>query len=188
VKVLVEGRLVRNGAEIVDASSTVTLICSSGRSVIADTGSPEDIAQLLEALHNEDLRPTDIDFVVNTHLHLDHVGGNGLFTNSKFYAHTLELPPIGVLKVSSETEILPGVVLLPTPGHTAGSISVLVRADRRYAICGDAIPTRANFEGHVPPLININPALAQKSMDAIGASADVIIPGHEAPFDVGRKR
>lgn len=188
VKVLVEGRIVRNGAVVLDASSTVTLVQSGQMRMIVDTGAPSDIPFLMEALNAERISPAEVDFVVNTHLHLDHVGGNGLFTNARFYAHMLEMPPIGVFKVSEEIEVLPGVRLLPTPGHTAGCISVLVRADKRYAICGDAIPTKANYENHVPPLININPWLALKSLDALVASAEIIIPGHEAPFQVTGKK
>ncbi len=188
VQVLVEGHLVRNGAVILEASSTITLVKSGGMKVIVDTGSPSEIPVLLSALEGAGIRPSEIDYVVNTHLHLDHVGGNGLFTNARFYAHQLEFPPIGVFRVSDELTVLPGVELLPTPGHTAGSMSVLARADRRYAICGDAVPTRANYESHVPPMININPLLALKSMEVLGSAADVIVPGHEGPFPVSRKR
>ena len=188
VRSILDGRLIRSGSSILEASSTVSLVVSADKKMIVDTGAPTDLDMLQEALRSASVRPDDVAIVVNTHLHLDHIGGNDLFPNARFYAHALESPPLGTIRVTSEFEILPGVDVVLTPGHTAGSISILVRADRRYAICGDAIPTKANVEDHVPPSININRLLALKSMDYLQASADVIIPGHEAPFTVEGKK
>jgi len=186
VRSVLDGRLVRSGNTILEASSTVSLVVSAEKKVIVDTGSPTDMKLLQKALRAASVRPSEVDMVINTHLHLDHIGGNSLFTNARFYAHRLESPPLGTVRVSEGFELLPGVEVVLTPGHTAGSISVLVHADRRYVVCGDAIPTKANVENHVPPSININPRLALKSLDSLVASADVIVPGHEAPFDVAR--
>lgn len=185
---VMEGRLVRDGARIVEASSSVSMVESGGRVVVVDTGSLADANRLREAFRGASIEPDQVDIVINTHLHLDHIGGNALFRNARFYAHRLESPPLGTARISEGFEIIPGVEVVTTPGHTAGSISVIVRAERRYAICGDAIPTKANLDGHVPPAINIDPRLALKSMDLLEASADVIVPGHGAPFDVERKR
>jgi glyoxylase-like metal-dependent hydrolase (beta-lactamase superfamily II) len=63
-----------------------------------------------------------------------------------------------------------------------------VKAEKRYGICGDAIPTKANYDSHVPPFIAIDKRLALKSMDAIIGSVDLIIPGHDAPFEVLGKK
>jgi len=186
VRSILDGRLVRSGNAILEASSTVSLVVSAEKRMIVDTGSPTDLKLLREALRTASVRPDDVDVVVNTHLHMDHIGGNSLFPNARFYAHRLENPPLGTIRVSEGFELLPGVELVLTPGHTAGSISVLVHADRRYAICGDAIPTKANVDNHVPPSINIDPRLALRSLDFLEASADVIVPGHEAPFEVAR--
>ncbi len=188
VRVIMDGRLKRSGIAILEASSTVVLVASSGKKVIVDTGSPLDLDSLRGALRSISLDPDDVDIVVNTHLHLDHIGGNELFRRTKFYAHALEFPPLGTTRVADELVLLPGVLLLPTPGHTAGSISVLVNADRRYAICGDAIPTKANLDSMVPPKMNINPKLALRSMEVLRSSADVIIPGHGPQFEVEGRR
>jgi glyoxylase-like metal-dependent hydrolase (beta-lactamase superfamily II) len=188
VRPILDGRLVRSGDEVLDASSTISLVVSADKKVIVDTGSSADTKLLREALRAASVRPDEVDMVVNTHLHMDHIGGNSLFQNARFYAHRLESPPLGTIRISDELELLPGVELVLTPGHTAGSISVLVHAERRYAICGDAIPTRANIENHVPPSININPRLALNSMDFLEASADVIVPGHEGQFEVVRRK
>lgn len=188
VRLVRSGFLKRDGEVVVDASSTITLVEVSGKRIIVDTGAPSDSDKLLFDLKAMDVKPKDVDLIVNTHLHIDHCGCNDLFENALVYAHELESPPIGNARISGSMTLVPGVELVHTPGHTAGSITAFVSAEKKYAICGDAIPTKANYDSHVPPSIAYDKKLALKSMDAIIGWADVIIPGHEAPFDVMRKK
>jgi glyoxylase-like metal-dependent hydrolase (beta-lactamase superfamily II) len=74
-----------------------------------------------------------------------------------------------------------------TPGHTSGSISVFVEGDRRYVMCGDAIPTRANYESMLPPAVHMDRKLALMSMDRILSWAEIVVPGHDPPFEVSEK-
>ena len=188
VRVVHEGFVVRKNGEIVDASSTVAVIDSGDIRIVVDTGSPMDIYVLQSELQRAKIELESVNYVVNTHMHLDHSGCNDLFCNATICAHALERPPIGSLKVTGDVVLAPGVTLVLTPGHTAGSISVFVESARRYAICGDAIPTKANYTSHIPPAINLNRKLAVMSMDRILSWADVVIPGHGAPFDVARNK
>jgi glyoxylase-like metal-dependent hydrolase (beta-lactamase superfamily II) len=178
---------VREGDVVIDASSTATLVESEGKLMIVDTGSAEDSDEIDAALKDHGVACSDIDFVVNTHLHRDHSGCNELFVNARVCAHELEAPPLGSLSFSGEMTLLRGVEVVPTPGHTMGSISVFVHSDRRYAICGDAIPTRANYDQMSPPFIACDKRLAMKSLEMIVSWADVIIPGHDGPIDNRRK-
>ena len=66
-------------------------------------------------------------------------------------------------------------------------MSVFVKADRRYAIVGDAIPTFENVRRWVPPGIVSDGDAALRSMSKIVAFADVIIPGHDSPVEVDRR-
>lgn len=182
-----EGYLVRDGLLIKDASSSVTLVESSGELMLVDTGSPKECRALTLVIKAYGVSADSIRHLVNTHLHLDHVGCNHLFRNARMYAHALELPPLGTTRIIDSLTILPDVEVISTPGHTYGCVTVLVNGDERYALCGDAIPTEENYLKHVPPLINVNPVLALMSMDAIARSADVIVPGHGAPFHVRKK-
>lgn len=187
VKVIRTGFIVRQGDRIMDASSSVALVESEGVRIVVDTGSPRDIDALPSLFENAGAPPGSVDYVVNTHLHVDHIGCNDLFENARFVAHEMEDPPVGTIKLKKGMDLARGVRLVPTPGHTRGSISVLVAGARKWALAGDAIPTRDNYEKHVPPFINIDPRLAIESMDAILDWAEMVVPGHDSPFEVVRK-
>lgn len=187
VRVLCEGWLVRDGGAVVDASSTVTLLDSEIGKILVDTGSPSSSEALLSALSADGTGPEDIAHVVNTHLHTDHCGANDLFPRAVFHAHELEDPPLGTRRVAGDKALASGIRLVHTPGHTRGSMTVFVEAGRRYALCGDAIPTAANFESRTPPAIHFDRSIAVKSMGLILRWAQTVIPGHGAPFPVVAK-
>src|SRR5512137_2408613 len=165
VRLVRKGFLIREGEVVVDSSSSIALIEASGKRIIVDTGSSTECDKLLFDLKSMMLQPKDVDIVVNTHLHSDHCGCNDLFENARIYAHELEEPPLGNVWLSGAVTLFQGVEIVPTPGHTRGSVSVLVSSDKKYAICGDAIPTEANFETHVPPFVAFDKSLALKSME-----------------------
>ncbi|UCE45612.1 MAG: MBL fold metallo-hydrolase [Methanobacteriota archaeon] len=183
-----EGFVVREGIRVIDASSTVVYIRTSHGPIIVDTGSTSRIGMLRENLALCSLAPEAVKMVVNTHLHNDHIGGNSLFSGAVAMAHKLENPPFDTVRVADDHCISDGVTVLETPGHTLGSITVLVKGDRRYAVCGDAIPTKANYETSTPPAIHVNRRLAVESMNRILSWAEVVIPGHDAPFELSGKK
>ena len=54
------------------------LMIENGRAAFIDTGTNHSVPRLLEALQSLGLAPGDVDFVIVTHVHLDHAGGAGL--------------------------------------------------------------------------------------------------------------
>jgi N-acyl homoserine lactone hydrolase len=91
--------------------------------------------------------------VVNTHLHFDHCGGNRLFPGIPIHVQRRELadartkddytvrewvdfPGATYVEHDGEAEILPGVRLLPAPGHTAGHQIVVVEAEEGPVVLG----------------------------------------------------
>jgi N-acyl homoserine lactone hydrolase len=83
--------------------------------------------------------------VINTHLHFDHCGGNRLFPGMPIHVQRRELadarrdgytirewvdfPGATYVEHEGEVEILPGVRLVPAPGHSAGHQIVVVETD-----------------------------------------------------------
>ena len=97
-----------------------------------------------DALAELDMSPADISLVINTHLHFDHCGQNAEFKHAPFYVQRAELdrarresPGLAGWFVfmgarfellDGDTEILPGLRVIATPGHTAGHQCVVVQA------------------------------------------------------------
>ncbi|GAA1521837.1 MBL fold metallo-hydrolase [Sphaerisporangium rubeum] len=97
----------------------------------------------------------DITLVVNCHLHFDHCGGNPLMAGKPIVVQATELataragrytvdalvdfPGAVYEELTGETEIRPGVFVVPTPGHTDGHQSlVLRRPDGTVVLAGQA--------------------------------------------------
>lgn len=181
------GSIIRDGTIVVDARSSVTMIDCDDLLILVDTGQVGEEKILTEALVEKGFSKSEINIVVNTHLHLDHCGCNDLFKNAIFYADKRENPPIHFRSTPDGAGLASGVRFMSTPGHTAGSISVVAETGKKvHVIAGDAIPTYENYEKMTPPAININQKLAIESMKRIIERADFIIPGHGAMFAVNR--
>lgn len=73
----------------VPVSSTIVDITDYGLAII-DTGSPKN-PDLLKKLEQLGYVPADFRLVINTHLHIDHIGGNRLFRNARILISRKEL-------------------------------------------------------------------------------------------------
>ena len=130
-------------------------IATADGTVLVDTGMVESTPQL-----DADWGPVifdwhvpDVAAVVNTHLHFDHCGGNRLFPGVPIHVQRRELLDARTqenytipewvdfegatyVEHDGEAEILPGVRLLPAPGHTAGHQIVVVETDEGPVVLG----------------------------------------------------
>ena len=190
VKVICPGFLHKENGVILEAHSTSTLVRSGNHLIVVDTAGPKFRARLLEGLRELGVDPLKVDIVVNTHLHHDHCSNNDLFPNAVQYAREEEDPGIGFRAVKEDMDLCLDVRLVHTPGHTRGSMSVVVRAlEGVHVIAGDAFPTKDNYDQWVPPMIRFDESMALDSMRRIANMASVIIPGHGPAFrTTGEKR
>ena len=144
--------------------------------------------QLEDALAELGHGPEDIRWVIDTHLHFDHAGGNTYceqgagapdrptirpsdcptllsFPNATYVVQRRDLEfasmknervqasyfarnfqPVDFELLHGETEILPGVRCLPTPGHVPGHQSVLIESGgERLCFLADLVPTSAHL-------------------------------------------
>jgi len=172
---------------VFDAYSSSVLIRTGERMIVVDTSTNYMRPAIKTAFKQIGVFMKDVDTIVLTHSHYDHAGNNDMFENAAVLMHPGEHGCVeGAKPLETDTELVPGVRIVHTPGHTAGSISVFVKADKRYVIAGDAVPKYGNFEKMAPPRINIDEKLALESIKMITRYADVIIPGHDPPFLTSR--
>ena len=66
-------------------SSACTLLTSRAHRVLVDSGLSLEERALVKALHARGLAPSDIDLVINTHLHVDHCGNNVMFSHAAIF-------------------------------------------------------------------------------------------------------
>ncbi|XP_019868795.1 metallo-beta-lactamase domain-containing protein 1 [Aethina tumida] len=171
------------------ARGSCTLI-KGPQNIIVDTLNSWDGDELTDHLARHDLNPMDINFVVCTHGHSDHIGCNYLFKNAlhivgfdvshtdQYYDHDF--------KNGEEYVINQDVKVIPTPGHTSQDVTVLVYTpDGMYAITGDLFECEADLEDdQIWKENSMHPELHEKNRKKILDLADFIIPGHGPMFKV----
>jgi glyoxylase-like metal-dependent hydrolase (beta-lactamase superfamily II) len=119
------------------------------------------------------LEPGEITLVVNSHLHFDHCGCNALFTRAEIFVQGAELRatraareadrrpdrdwdgPLNYHLLEGEHDLFGdgALVIVPTPGHTAGHQSLRVTAGSglRFCLAGDACYTQEHLERDLLP-------------------------------------
>ncbi|MBT8334800.1 MAG: N-acyl homoserine lactonase family protein [Deltaproteobacteria bacterium] len=153
-----------------------------------------------DCLNDSGLQTDDIDIVINTHLHDDHCGNNTHFKNSVFYAHRDEIAfcknphpldhryddyfidGISFEEITYDKEILTGLTVLQMPGHTVGSLSVLVQTEAGKTVITGFCCNAKNFPDAGPavcPGVHINAIDAWESIQKIKHLKAHIIPMHE---------
>jgi N-acyl homoserine lactone hydrolase len=112
-------------------------------------------------------RAEDVRLVANCHLHFDHCGGNPELAGRPIFTQRIELETARTAEdytlpelveaaglryevLDGEAEVLSGVSVLPTPGHTAGHQSVIVRRpDGTVVIAGQSHDTATGYSADV---------------------------------------
>lgn len=133
-------------------------------------GAGEGVAAQLRLLG---LAPEDVSHVVNSHFHFDHCGCNRLFTRAEIFAQGAEMRATRAARDADRRpdrdwdgtlnyRLLEGehdlfgdgsLVIVPTPGHTAGHQSLRITAGPglRFCLTGDACYTAEHLDRDLLP-------------------------------------
>lgn len=128
-----------------------------------------------DVLAAEGISMADVTGVANCHLHFDHSGQNAHFAGVPIFAQEREwrmvhepdytipewvdVPGLTYELLNGETEVAPGIRLIPTPGHTPGHQSLAVETiGGTVLLAGQAVQTRREWEGATDELASGEPS------------------------------
>lgn len=191
VIVLYEGYSVMTGKDQMSANCSCTLI-KGVNNIIIDTMTSWDGQKILAALAKNNVSPENINYVISTHGHSDHIGNNNLFLlakhivgfsvsfNDEYHMHPFDK--------GEELRIDDNVRVIPTPGHTLSDVTVLVKAvgGATIAIVGDLFE---KFDDIQNPNLwmeagSEDPVRQMRNRSKVANMADWIVPGHGPQFQV----
>ncbi len=191
---------------LVDTGALVTGLSPQPLRFPGVTG--EQIQSLEEGLSKVGLAPEDIDIVILTHLHEDHIQLARKYPKARFVVQKAELEfgrnphPVQAFTYLKDTfddvnfeviegdkEIVDGVRVVLTPGHSPGAQSVVVETAEGRAVITGFCCIRTNFNPPrelgipvIPPGILLDVIQAYDSVIKVKGLADIIIPIHDAEF------
>jgi len=170
----------------------------------------KDIQSFDNALASVGIRAGDVDLIVATHLHYDHIANANRCKNAKVVVQEEELlfaysnhPVLGRFYVRSqfeglnfelvkgEKEILPGIAALPVKGHTPGCQAVVVETVRGKAVISGMCALKDNFfpPGRlsqiwpvIVPATHVDSIRCYYDMLKLKGIADILIPNHDINF------
>jgi glyoxylase-like metal-dependent hydrolase (beta-lactamase superfamily II) len=122
-------------------------------------------------LRERSIEPDEVVAIATSHLHFDHCGQNQAFPGIPIHVRAAEyaaahaadytipgwvdFPGAQYELHEAGVELLPGIRLLPSPGHTPGHQAMLVEApDGRTLLVGQAAYTAAEWEGSDDPAVS----------------------------------
>ncbi|MBI2854086.1 MAG: N-acyl homoserine lactonase family protein [Chloroflexi bacterium] len=178
---------------------------------VKERGAKGEEFQTLDAgLKKLGLRPGDIEIIILTHLHHDHVALASKFPKAKFIVQKDEFPlalhPHPLFHTTYVAEFFKGldfdvidgdkiindeISVFKTPGHSPGGQSVGVKTKKGLAVISGLCSIRENFEPSLPsfsgmtvnpPSTHVNPLDAYDSLVRIKKIADIVVPLHDPDY------
>ncbi len=203
------------------AYSRVYLVKENGKNLIVDAGLPGKSGLLIKKLKENGVNPEDIDLIVITHVHYDHIGNLACLKEaSKSPVLVSEQESAYLIKGKSPvpsgtnvfTKLLSGIgkkfnplngykavkpdvifsdfgtlkefgfsaSLIPTPGHTSGSISLVFGSGEAFV--GDTCFRVYNRKSVFPVFANDIPTLLKSWRTLLDSEARIFYPGHGNAF------
>ncbi|HWP48875.1 MAG TPA: N-acyl homoserine lactonase family protein [Candidatus Limnocylindrales bacterium] len=172
----------------------------------------KDYVDYKTAFAKTGIKPEDVNYVTIGHAHWDHAGGTGAFPNAKFIIQTRELEfaagsmtqnkqakagfePADILNLvklnwegrvilvdGDVQDVIPGLSVYLTPGHTAGTQTVCLETTKgRACYTSDAVYMYRNINEDIPLGFGLNLYQMVESYKKIRAAVGngLLIPGHE---------
>lgn len=207
--VLVDGFPGRSSSHGSFGWSSIHLLIDGDRRVLVETGPPAYIPLITAGLARIGLRHTDVTDVLVTHAHWDHLGNIAMFPQARIWMgadeiewalrlpldepfishpHIRELERRGVEPAVDGDEIVPGVVVIGTPGHTPGHVAYHAATRGGPMIfAGDAVKNLYEFAtGDVDSTRDRDASTA--SVERLRAymtdAAATLVPGHDVPLAI----
>ena len=172
--------------------------------IVVDTGHFGRGRKLRAELAARGLTGSDVDVLVLTHAHWDHVQALQYFDRAMVVAHPREMDYItrphpgdfatpawtkavldgyDVRPVVEGTQLAPGVVVVEAPGHSPGTIALAVSTAQGLAVVtGDAIQNARVAVARRNALVFWSQEQADASVRRLVEMSDVVYPGHDQPF------
>jgi glyoxylase-like metal-dependent hydrolase (beta-lactamase superfamily II) len=165
------------------------------------------VQEFEEALAAYGLQPEDIDIIIHTHLHNDHCENDYKCPQARVYVQKREydffkephpidhryfpdlLDENDVVVVEGDQEIVDGIQVLLTPGHTVGGQSIVVNTRQGKAVITGFCCNEQNFPEQGPlvvPGVHINVIDAYESIRKVKEVADIILPLDD--LSIGRRK
>jgi glyoxylase-like metal-dependent hydrolase (beta-lactamase superfamily II) len=186
-----------------DCEEIVRLQYRYGIEYVARKSKEQDI---VSGLAGKGLKPEDIDIVVLTHLHFDHIGNTELFRNARFIVQACEIPMLvspprfatfyyrewshKITQISDRLTPIEGnlrltknVELVKLGGHSPGQMAVFVETARgKVCIASDFLYNYSNLREEWPigPIWNMDEWI--RGLRFIKGEADIILPNHDFEF------
>jgi glyoxylase-like metal-dependent hydrolase (beta-lactamase superfamily II) len=162
-------------------ASTCSLVRDGDALIVIDPGLAPSQGAILDPLRALGVEPAAVTDVVLSHHHPDHALNVALFPAARVHDHWAIYDFTGRWDdAEAEGRVLaPSVSLLRTPGHSAEDISTMVRTDD-----GVVVFTHLWWHADGPAEDPYAPdaAVLHASRGRVLELADLIVPGHGAPF------
>jgi glyoxylase-like metal-dependent hydrolase (beta-lactamase superfamily II) len=110
--------------------AAIHLIVENGRAALVDTGCNDSLPNVLTALDKLGIPRQNVDYVILTHIHLDHAGGAGAMMQQFPYAR-LVVHPRGVRHMADPSRLIEGTV-------------AVYGAEATYRLYGEVLPIEAS--------------------------------------------
>ena len=179
---------------LVDTGPDRAMSARAGFEIVGDTS-----GLLLAGLRARGIAPAEVDCIVHTHLHYDHMQNDLMFPNAVVHVQAAEVEwatgpdcgrfytQVGELvtalgerlhTLDGDAEIFSGLVVVHNGGHTPGHQSVVVESgERAVCLCGDIVSMFANLAvvGSICP----NEPETVAFLDRARTAGWEMVPGHD---------